>query len=144
MKDYKSQAEWAASIAIEAANLVSGNRQKDYGNKWDNHLNIAKMWNAYLGGKGVDTYLEPHDVALMMILLKMARTLTGDAFHKRDTYVDIVGYGAIAGVLARIEHDNSTRSYGDGPDSGECSESELQERGTKPFRFKPKTNKILS
>ena len=104
MKDYEAQVDDAASILTDAAKLVAGDRQKAYGNKQTNHLNIATLWNAYLNGKPlVKTHISPHDVAIMMILLKIARTLTGDALAKRDTYVDIAGYSAIAGVLASIE-----------------------------------------
>ncbi len=50
--------------------LVKGQREKDYGDKVNNHKNIAKLWTAYL-----DTYVDPHDVAIMMSLLKIARTI---------------------------------------------------------------------
>ena len=43
--------------------LVKGQREKDYGDKVNNHKNIAKLWTAYL-----DTYVDPHDVAIMMSL----------------------------------------------------------------------------
>ena len=57
-----------SEILNEAKNLVDGDRHKDYGDKTENHKNIAKLWSAYL-----DTKVEPHDVAIMMALLKMAR-----------------------------------------------------------------------
>ena len=58
----------------------------------DNHKNIAKLWSAYL-----DEKVEAHDVAIMMCLLKIARTKLGDV--SEDTYVDMAAYGAIAGEI---------------------------------------------
>ena len=75
-----------------AKSLVKGQRQKDYGDKVDNHTNIAKLWSAY---KDVD--ITPHDVAIMMALLKIARTKLGSV--SMDTYIDMAAYGAIAGEI---------------------------------------------
>ena len=72
--------------------LVKGQREKDYGDKVNNHKNIAKLWTAYL-----DTYVDPHDVAIMMSLLKIARTKLGEV--NKDTYIDMSAYGAIAGEI---------------------------------------------
>jgi len=81
-----------SDLLVEANKLVGGDRQKDYGDKVDNHSNIAKLWSAYL-----DIPVTAHDVALMMVLLKMARTKLGAI--SRDTYVDMAAYGAIAGEI---------------------------------------------
>ena len=59
-------------ILSEATRLVGTDRQKDYGDKVENHNNIAKLWSAYL-----DVKIEAHDVAIMMTLLKVARTKLG-------------------------------------------------------------------
>jgi hypothetical protein len=42
--------------------------------------------------------MTPHDVAIMMALLKIARTQTG--VYNRDDYVDAAGYIALAHRLA--------------------------------------------
>ena len=81
-----------SDLLVEANKLVGGDRQKDYGDKVENHSNIAKLWSAYL-----DIPVTAHDVALMMVLLKMARTKLGAI--SRDTYVDMAAYGAIAGEI---------------------------------------------
>ena len=75
-----------------ASTLVAGDREKDYGNKIENHNNIAKLWSAYL-----DVKIEAHDVAIMMNLLKVARKKLG--VISEDTYVDMAAYGAIAGEI---------------------------------------------
>jgi hypothetical protein len=79
-------------ILFEASRLVAGDREKDYGDKVKNHTNIAKLWSAYL-----DTEVSAHDVAIMMALLKMARTKLGDV--SKDTYIDMSAYSAIAGEI---------------------------------------------
>ena len=49
----------------QASVLVQGQREKDYGDKVENHSNIAKLWSAYL-----DIPVTAHDVAILMSLLK--------------------------------------------------------------------------
>ena len=79
-------------ILQDAKKLVAGNRQKEYGNTVINHKNIADLWSAYLGRD-----IRAQDVALMMALLKIARTKTGTV--NRDDYVDGAAYMAIAGEI---------------------------------------------
>ena len=79
-------------ILTKANNLISKDREKDYGDKVKNHENIAKLWSAYK-----DTEITAHDVAIMMTLLKIARTKLGAV--SEDTYVDMSAYGAIAGEI---------------------------------------------
>ena len=76
----------------EAIKLASGQRQIDYGDKTENHKNIAKLWSAYL-----EYTISPHDVAMLMCLLKVARTKLGDV--SKDTYADMSAYSAIAGEI---------------------------------------------
>ena len=80
------------NILQDAKKLVAGNRQKDYGNTVINHKNIANLWSVYLGRD-----IRAQDVALMMALLKIARTKTGRI--NRDDYVDGAAYMAIAGEI---------------------------------------------
>ena len=76
----------------KASTLVAGDREKDYGDKVHNHNNIAKLWSAYL-----DTEIRAHDVAILMTLLKVARTKLGAV--SEDTYIDMAAYSAIAGEI---------------------------------------------
>ena len=76
----------------QAITLSANDRQKDYGDKIENHNNIARLWSAYL-----DVKVETHDVAIMMVLLKMARTKLGKV--SKDTYIDMSAYSAIAGEI---------------------------------------------
>ena len=75
-----------------ALKLLKGKREHEYGNKRENHENIANLWSAYL-----DHNVSAHDVAILMLLLKIARAKFGNP--SADTYIDMVGYSAIAGEL---------------------------------------------
>lgn len=72
--------------------MVSGERAKTHGNYIDNHENIARLWSAYLNSE-----IRPDQVAAMMALLKLARTMTGT--FNRDDYDDAASYIGIAGAL---------------------------------------------
>ena len=48
-----------------AAKIVTGQRQHDYGDKYQNHENIANLWSSYL-----DYKISAHDVAICMLLEK--------------------------------------------------------------------------
>jgi len=92
-------------ILAQASELVNADRQSDYGKPDDNFRAIADFWEVYMRHHTLsNNYLiEPHDVALMMILLKIARTFYGDP--KPDTFIDMAGYAALAGELFEPESD---------------------------------------
>ncbi|MDA8668257.1 DUF6378 domain-containing protein [Alphaproteobacteria bacterium] len=76
-----------------ASQLVNNDRNDQHGDMTTNHINIAKLWSAY---KGVE--FTAHEVAVMMALLKIARTKIGKV--NPDDYVDACGYLGIAGEIA--------------------------------------------
>lgn len=90
----------AVDIIRKAADIVGGDRNRSHGDKMQSHQNIAALWNAYLE-EVLDRHLTPKDVAVMMVLLKVARTKTGE--FNLDDYIDMVGYAGIAGDLASID-----------------------------------------
>ena len=75
-------------------------RARTHGDKVQNHQAIADLWNGYLGNR-LATAIEPRDVALMMALLKIARTKYGA--HNPDDYIDMAGYAGVAGEIAERE-----------------------------------------
>lgn len=81
-----------------AARCVLGKREQDYGEVEDNFLQIAYLWNAYLGFHSTIT---TKDVAMMMALLKIARIRTGTATE--DSFVDLAGYAACGAEIATKE-----------------------------------------
>ena len=73
-----------------AADLINGDRAKDYGDAYDNHLSVASMWSAILGIK-----VSVRMVYLCLIALKVSR-LVKSPDHV-DSWTDICGYGALGG-----------------------------------------------
>lgn len=79
-------------VLAEAEKCVCGQREQDYGSPEQNFGTIASMWTNY---KGV--LFTPVDVAMMMVLLKVARVANGGGTG--DSFVDIAGYAACGGEL---------------------------------------------
>ncbi len=79
----------------KASNLISKDRAEDYGDAKECHQLIAHYWNSYLKHTP-KSGLRPVDVAIMMILLKIARCR---GTLKDDTFIDIIGYSALAGEM---------------------------------------------
>ena len=77
----------------KSIDVVTKDRNEQYGGVEDNFNLIAKYWSTYL-----NTEITGHDVAIMMTFLKLARIQTGK-FHS-DNYVDIAGYIACACEIA--------------------------------------------
>ena len=75
---------------------------REYGTVEDNFSLIAELWNGYLRAVPRES-LEGVDVAAMMILLKLARSVTGG--QKADTWLDIAGYAACGAELGVREDD---------------------------------------
>lgn len=91
--------KYAREIALEeAASLIVGDREQDYGPPEVNFQRIADILNIILPGKNFSA----PDVALAMIGLKIARAAQG---YKRDTYVDIAGYAALYIELSENQND---------------------------------------
>ena len=79
------------NILEEAKELVKGDRQKEYGDKLTNHENIASLWSIFLRKK-----ITPHDAAMCMALVKVARLMHA---RKQDSYIDLAAYSAIAAEI---------------------------------------------
>lgn len=85
------------SILQEAERLVNGDRQQSYGDATESFERIADFWHTYLKAKLKDTeHISAKDVASMMILMKVSRSVTSD---KRDNWVDIAGYAELGSKL---------------------------------------------
>jgi hypothetical protein len=76
---------------LDKARRTVYDRPDTHGEPEDSFQTIAEMWCGYLRGQGVpDPNIRPHDVANMMVLLKVARNSEGH-YHE-DNYTDIAGY----------------------------------------------------
>lgn len=79
-------------VLEEALRIVMSDRNTDYGTPEQNFGDIASLWSWYRG-----VAFDPHDVAVMLILLKIARIRTSPG--KLDHWVDIAGYAACGGEV---------------------------------------------
>ena len=88
-----------SDILREIADVVSGERNKDYGPP---RLNLddrtARLWNTYLMMTR-ERPINGMDVCNMMILLKMARTMQDH--YVKDNWADMAGYAAAAWEIAQ-------------------------------------------
>jgi hypothetical protein len=75
-------------VLSRAAELVSGDRELQYGDSTQNLKTLAELWRSLIG---ID--LESAQVALMLAALKLMR-LAHDHTHT-DSWVDLAGYAAI-------------------------------------------------
>ena len=85
------------SILDEAKEVINGERQNHYGDPEDSFALIAEYWSIYL-----ERNITPQDVAMMMVLFKLARE---SHQHKRDNLVDAAGYLGILGDMCEDGQD---------------------------------------
>lgn len=78
-------------ILEQAIKTTCNDRVDIYGEPEDSFSIIALFWSIYLGHD-----IEPNQVASMMALMKIARSITT---HHPDNYVDAAAYMALAGEL---------------------------------------------
>ena len=81
-----------AQILADAAALIDGQREQDYGPPAENFARLAALWSAYAG-----IPLSAPQVCDMLALLKLSR-LAHDPGH-RDSRVDGCGYLALGGEV---------------------------------------------
>ena len=95
----------------KAIEIIEGARQEHYGSPEDNFARIAEYWQMYLRQtQHPGIVLAPHDVATMMILMKVAR-LAADYLHD-DSWLDIAGYAACGSECAEKYADDRADKQG--------------------------------
>lgn len=93
------------NIIKQVEKCILNDRQNTYGTPEDNFQTIANYWNEYLK---LDSTLTKQDVAIMMILLKIARMKSSP--NHLDNFVDAAGYSIIAGSFCNSEKENEDDS----------------------------------
>lgn len=93
-------------ILNAAKQCVCHDRNNQYGSPEDNFKTIAYLWANYLNAgsalrPGIGISLKAKDVAVMMILLKVARIATGSG--SQDNWIDLAGYAACGGEIETRE-----------------------------------------
>jgi len=81
-------------VLEEAIRVINGERQDTYGAPEDSFTLIAEFWTSYI--KRINRDLVAKDIALLMVLFKLAREIHQG---KMDNIIDGAGYLGIAGDL---------------------------------------------
>ena len=86
-----------------ADKIVNGERQQAYGTPEQNFNRIAELWTTYLASREEERLdvITAKDVAVMMMLLKIARIMSGTS--TQDSWIDIAGYAACGCELDTTE-----------------------------------------
>ena len=82
-----------SEVLDTAKEIVTKDRQNQYGDAEDNFKIISKYWSLFLGYP-----VDPAEVAVMLILLKVARM--GANIEYLDNWVDVAGYAACGCEIA--------------------------------------------
>lgn len=82
-------------VLREAEKCVCGRREHEYGVPEDSFEMIGKLWTVYLD---YATKIDAHDVAAMMVLLKIARIAKSP--DHMDSWCDLAGYASCGGEIA--------------------------------------------
>lgn len=78
------------NYAIDALNVVFGDREKDYDHPVRDFIGTAIMWTAFLRRKLIpDAVITPLDFPMMMLMVKLSRQ---SHTHKDDNCIDMIGY----------------------------------------------------
>ena len=95
---------WCRAKVLDIAKgYVTEDRAADHGDMEDNFIRIAALWNAHLG---LIDFIKPHDVPVLMTLLKIARI--GSNPKHMDNWVDACGYMACGGeVVSKVTEKNN-------------------------------------
>lgn len=87
-----------ASELLTEANTVRQERGLVYGHPYYNMDTTAKLVSAYL-----HTYVTPDQMAVVLSLVKIGRLAQTAGSLNRDSYVDAIGYLAIAGECSTYQ-----------------------------------------
>jgi hypothetical protein len=95
--------EVAGTVLDRARKVVMSERGNQHGDAEDSFQMIADLWTAHLQHTNRDSSfgairVTPFDVAQMMVLLKVARSVYGDPFNP-DNYIDAAGYSSLAAMI---------------------------------------------
>ena len=77
-------------VLKKAKSKINGDRHKDYGEAYENHSNIARLWSVILQKE-----ITADQVYQCMIAVKLGRLIHSP--NHEDSAIDICGYGALLG-----------------------------------------------
>jgi hypothetical protein len=92
------QHEIAEKVLLDAGNAIR-ERHKEHGHTERSFGMIGEMWSTYITHAFTvrgDNKLKPQDIAQMMAILKIARSIYG---YSMDNFTDGAGYTSLAAML---------------------------------------------
>jgi hypothetical protein len=101
--EIQDNSTFKAEGVLEEAMAQISTKSSVHGDTEPSFQMIAELWSVYTKhGQNVrpESWVSPHDVAQMMILVKIARSVYG---HSSDNYVDEAGYAALAALFRNRE-----------------------------------------
>ena len=93
--------EIAEGTLLDAGDAVRS-RLKEHGHTERSFKMIGELWSVYINHAYTnrnELQLKPHDVAQMMTLVKISRTVYG---YSMDNFTDTAGYAALASMLTPV------------------------------------------
>lgn len=88
----------------EAARIIAGERDLQYGGPEENFERIARIWSVILG-----INITQEDVGMLMVGLKIARYANRSGFQP-DTWIDVAGYAGCGYEVGRKQAEKDTPS----------------------------------
>lgn len=90
-------------VLDRAMACVTVDRAATHGNAENGFATVARLWGAYLDGRGLLAEglmndLKAHDIAAMLSLLKLGRICQNPAHA--DNWIDLAGYAACGGEVS--------------------------------------------
>jgi hypothetical protein len=91
------------SVLQEAHRIINGERAQTYGDSvYNDFKTIGELWSVVINSRyGTSVDVSSDDVAMMMLLLKVARAIKNTSH--RDSLVDVAGYAGCAAKLRGID-----------------------------------------
>jgi hypothetical protein len=90
------------NVLAEASHTIR-ERNRQHGHTEQSFRMIAEMWSNYIAHAYTmrhEEKLRPYDVAQMMAMVKIARSVYG---YSQDNYTDAAGYIALAAMLTPVQ-----------------------------------------
>ena len=81
-----------SEVLDTARQYVSSDRNAQYGEPEENFRQVAQMWDVVLRPAIERGSFKPHEIALAMACVKLARI--GSSPEKTDSWIDLAGYAA--------------------------------------------------
>lgn len=96
-------------ILEQAKEVITKDRNEQYGEPENNFEVIASLWSDYIRSKKIGSeIISSKDVAVMMALFKIGRITTSNCV-KPDSFVDAAGYIACAYECAENDEEDTEK-----------------------------------